>query len=297
MSDQKYQLKKHPKYGYKYIDPAPTLEEIENFYRNEFYSSERPNFNDSALAVQTEDQAFYNYWRNFIAQTISTDSSTRLNELSCLDIGCGWGETLRFFLEKGVTVAGADPSEEAVNFNKKHSINVKLSDFTSLNPFGKKFNFVLLQNVLEHLNCPDEIIDEIKETALLPNGYIVIDVPNEFNKFQVAGQKIHQLDQWWVCPPAHLNYFSATSLENLLQDKGFTIVEKVASFPLEMFLLMGHQYVGHGDIGKNCHNQRVAFEQNLIAQGEEDCLIQFYRSLAEQNLGRQTLIIAKLTNE
>ena len=55
MPDQKYQLKKHASYGYLYVDPSPTQQEIESFYKNEFYSTQRPNFNDSQLAVQQKD--------------------------------------------------------------------------------------------------------------------------------------------------------------------------------------------------------------------------------------------------
>lgn len=293
MSDQKYRLKKHSQYGYFFVDPTPTPQEIESFYKNEFYSTQRPNFNDSQLVVQQKDQSFYNFWREFIIDTVEKDAKRTIENFNCFDIGCGWGETLRFLKTKGANVFGVDPAIEAVSYCQEMGINALNSNFSTLNPFKQKFDFVIMQNVLEHLSTPDTIIDNIITEALTDNGYLVIDVPNEFNAFQQAGQKTHNLEQWWVCPPAHLNYFNADSLETLLVEKGFSIVDKIASFPLEMFLLFGDKYVGDENLGHQCHKKRMAFEHNLINCGEKEAMLNFYRSLAEQNLGRQTLIIAK----
>ena len=33
------------------------------------------------------------------------------------------------------------------------------------------------------------------------DGILLIDVPNEFNDFQVAGRDLHSLNDWWVAPP------------------------------------------------------------------------------------------------
>jgi 2-polyprenyl-3-methyl-5-hydroxy-6-metoxy-1,4-benzoquinol methylase len=293
MSNKKYQLKQNNNYGYLSVDPTPTPQEIESFYKNEFYSSQRPNFNDSQLAVQQKDLQFYTFWREFVVKTIEKNSNRNISSFNCFDIGCGWGETLRFLQEKGANSFGVDPASEAIEYCQKIGINAIKSNFSSFNPFDQKFDFVILQNVLEHLSSPDKVIDDIKSQALVDGGYLIIDVPNEFNAFQEAGQKTHSIDQWWVCPPAHLNYFTASSLESLLTKKGFTIIDKLASFPLEMFLLFGENYVGDEKLGRECHQKRMAFEYNLVNSGQEEALLGFYRSLAKQNLGRQTLIIAK----
>lgn len=293
MSDQKYKLKKHSSYGYHFVDPTPSQQEIESFYKNEFYSSQRPNFNDSQLAVQQKDHQFYNFWREFIVESVEKNANRKINTFDCFDIGCGWGEMLRFLKQKNANAFGVDPAPEAVEYCQEIGINALKSNFSLLNPFDKKFDFVILQNVLEHLSSPDSIIDKIKSQALKDDGYLIIDVPNEFNAFQQAGQQAHNLDEWWICPPAHLNYFSASSLESLLTQKGFTIIDKIASFPLEMFLLFGDKYVGDEKTGRECHLKRMAFERNLVNAGQKETLLGFYRSLAEQNLGRQTLMIAK----
>ena len=37
-------------------------------------------------------------------------------------------------------------------------------------------------------------------------------MPNEFNVFQTTGRDVHGLNDWWVAPPGHLNYFSNDTL-------------------------------------------------------------------------------------
>jgi len=121
---------------------------------------------------------------------------------------------------------------------------------------------------------------------------IIIDVPNEFNVFQMAGRDIHGLSDWWVAPPAHLNYFSRDTLHNLLEGCGYEVKLAEASFPLEMFLLFGDCYVGNSSLGKQCHMKRVEFENNLRRLGHDGKLRDFYQALAGLNLGRQVKIYA-----
>jgi SAM-dependent methyltransferase len=159
--------------------------------------------------------------------------------------------------------------------------------------FGdRRFDVVLLMNVLEHLSDPVQVINDIRQTVLRDGGLLIVEVPNEFNAFQVAGQELHGLTQWWVAPPAHLNYFSASTLSNLLNASGFDVSHVAASFPLEMFLLMGDKYVGDRELGRHCHERRMAFEMNLRRLGRSDVLETFYKALASVDLGRQVIAYA-----
>jgi len=286
-------LEKHPKYGFLQFKPTPSPEEITEFYANEFYSGEYKNFNDSSLEVQMEDREFFEGEWDDIANHISDIFDKPLSGISLLDVGCGWSQALLFFADKGIDCYGFDPAPEAVEYAISKDLNVKLAGMDKMDVFeGKKFDVVLLKNVLEHLANPVEILKEINEKLLNKGGMIIIDVPNEFNVFQTAGRDLHQLGNWWVAPPAHLNYFSKDTLANLLEGTGYEIKLSEASFPLEMFLLFGDCYVGNGDIGKQCHQKRVAFETNLRKSGHTKTLHQFYQALAELNLGRQVTVYA-----
>lgn len=293
MKKKDYQLTPHPEYGFLQITPTPSQEEITQFYANEFYSGEYKNFNDSSLEVQMEDREFYEGSWTDMARHMASIMEKPLDDVSLLDIGCGWAQALLFFSKKGMNCYGFDPAPEAISYGQGKGLTVKHAGMDRMDVFdGIKFDVVTLTNVLEHLANPVDVLSEIKEKVLTPGGLIVIDVPNEFNVFQKAGRDTHALDDWWVAPPGHLNYFSKDTLVNLLEGTGYEIKISESSFPLEMFLLFGDCYVGDNKIGKQCHQKRVAFESNLRKLGYENEMSQFYQALAQLNLGRQIKIYA-----
>jgi len=49
-----------PKFGYKRIDPIPSVEEVEKYYKEDFYSEINPEFNDSSIETQLSDKYFFN---------------------------------------------------------------------------------------------------------------------------------------------------------------------------------------------------------------------------------------------
>lgn len=292
-TNDKYQLLKHPEYEYLYISPTPSAEEITQFYANEFYSGEYKKFNDSSLEVQLEDREFYEGGWSDIASHISEILGKPLESLNLLDVGCGWSQALLFFSSKGMDCYGFDPAPEAIKYGISKGLKVKHAGMDCMNVFeNQKFDVVMLKNVLEHLANPVKVLDEIRKDVLNPGGLIVVDVPNEFNTFQVAGRDLHGLNSWWVAPPGHLNYFTNDTLTSLLLGTGYKVKLSESSFPLEMFLLFGDCYVGDVDLGRKCHQKRVNFEINLRKLGYGNQLKQFYQALAQLNLGRQVTTYA-----
>jgi len=289
-----YSVNINPEFGFLQIKPTPSQEEIMEFYTRDFYSSEYKKFNDSSLEVQIEDKDFLEGRWEDMAHWISKSLEVDISGLDLLDIGCGWSQALLFFKEKGLNCYGFDPAPEAIEYAKRKNLNVRLAGLESMDVFnGKKFDVVMLNNVLEHLPDPIQTLREIKNTILNNGGLLIVEVPNEFNDFQTAAQKLYDLPEWWICPPGHLNYFSKDTLEALLKGLGFKICVAESSFPLELFLLSGDNYVSDPSLGKLCHKKRVAFETNLRKLGKEDTLRNLYQSLAQLNLGRQITIYAK----
>ena len=292
MSKTKYELKPHPEYGFLQIYPSPSTEEITKFYTDEFYSA-HTNFNDSDLEVQTEDRDWLNEQRGEICLSIKEFLARDLAGLDMLDVGCGWGENLLYFQKQGMNCFGFDPAPEAAAYAQKIGLNVVTAGMDKMTVFGERqFDVVSLFNVLEHLADPVGVLKEIRNNVLKPGGLIIIDVPNEFNAFQECAKDIYNLSQWWVVPPSHLNYFSGDSLKALLRGTGFDVKLCEASFPMEIFLLLGDKYVGDGPLGKICHQKRKAFESNLRKTGRSKKLREFYVALAELNLGRQVIAYA-----
>ena len=288
--DKKYKIVTDKEYGYLRADPIPTPEELEVYYREEFYSP-KP-FNDSSLEVQSEGQEYYDTrWDGMYEKC---KSLCKDDKFSVFDIGFGWAQALLYFEAKGVEVSGLEPSPEGVAYARSKGLDVYeagIDDFSVTKE--KRFDVVMMLNVLEHLSHPHETLKSIQKNLLNPGGIVVIEVPNEFSDFQTAAVAEHNLDEWWVCPPHHLNYFSSSSLKSLLEQCDYEVEHIQGSFPMELFLLMGDVYVGNQELGKKCHNKRVEFEKIMRKHNKTEKLMLFYQALAELDLGRTSLVFAR----
>ncbi len=288
-----YTIEKNLEYGFYQITPTPSEEEIADYYAKEFYSSSYPQLNNSSLEIQERDKEFNDAHREDMYHMLCKLVGNNLNGIKILDFGCGWAQTLRFFSTKGADCYGCDPAIEAVQYARSQGLNVVQTKMHSVDVFNEqKFDVVLLLNVLEHLSDPVKTVIEIKSKVLRKGGVLVIEVPNDFNILQQCAVKVHKIKPWWIAPPAHLNYFSRESLTALLSRNGFSIEKIIGSFPLEMFLLFGENYIGDAELGRACHQKRVAFEINLRKHGYAKELELFYSMLADLNLGRQILAYA-----
>lgn len=293
IGNQKINLERHPEFGFLQVKPTPTDEEITRFYAEEFYSSKYKAFNNSSLEVQEADSEFHDAHREDIANTIQRLLNRPIADLKVLDIGCGWGQTMKYLAAQGAHCSGFDPAPEAVAYVQSCGLECVRAGMERMDVFGeRRFDVVMLMNVLEHLSDPVAVVNEIRDLVLDSNGVLIIEVPNEFNAFQVASQELHGLSEWWVAPPAHLNYFSASTLSHMLTSSKFDVRHIESSFPMEIFMLMGDNYVADRSLGRLCHERRMAFEMNLRKKGHTEKLRSFYEALASVDLGRQVIVYA-----
>ena len=118
-------------------------------------------------------------------------------------------------------------------------------------------------------------------------------VPNDYSPFQDALRTACDLPPWWVAPPHHVNYFDFDSLAGLVARCGFEVLRRDATFPIDMFLLMGDNYLGNDELGRACHARRMRFETNLDKAGKGEVKRRLYGALAELGLGREVQILAR----
>lgn len=287
-------LTPHPRYGFLRVDPPPPASEVARFYAEEFYSGDYKRLNDSGLDVQLRDREFYDAHRADICRHLATLTGQPGAGRSLLDVGCGWGRALSVFRDHGFECAGFDPAPEAVAYAVRQGLDVRAAGMDRMDVFaGRRFDVVTMLNVLEHLADPVAVVGELRDRVLSPGGMLVIEVPNEFSALQVAARVQHGLAEWWVAPPAHLNYFNPTTLARLVEGEGYTVRLVHSDFPIELFLLFGDNYVGDPALGRACHERRMRFEASLRASGQTETLDRLYRALASEGLGRQIVLYAE----
>jgi len=272
--------------GFKHALPLPTPTALEQAYRENYYTQEKPNF----LSHAGEDQAWFE-----LSQTDRLEIFARLlapERRRLLDIGCGPGFFLATALKQGWNACGIEPSRQAAAHARGLGAEVTEGFFgaETAAQLGR-FDAINLTNVLEHVPDPAAIL-ELAHGLLDDGGVICVGVPNDFSPLQFAGRAAVGADSWWVAPPHHLNYFDFESLSALLARLGFTAAERMTSFPMEAFLMMGEDYTGNPVLGRACHNKRKSFDMAFEAAGLTATRRAFYRALAGTGLGREAIVIA-----
>jgi len=272
--------------GFKHLDPIPSKEGIEEYYRKSYYQENIPKLLDPQKEAKELRWSNLQYKDRLLTlNEYIEDKSKRL-----LDVGCGNGLFLKFMSENGWEAFGIEPSPKASKYARSLGLNVfntSLEEFVEDKWFSY-FNAINLKCVLEHVPNPIEIL-KICKSLLKDSSMICIEVPNDFNILQLQVHKLGK-PQWWVAIPDHINYFDFHSLEKLLESLAFEIVLRTTDFPMELFLLMGDDYVGNDEVGSKCHQKRMKFELSL----PDELRRNIYISLAKLGIGRSCIVYAKL---
>ena len=91
-----------------------------------------------------------------------------------LDIGSGIGEFLEYYTDS----IGIDIHRDCVTFCKSKGLNCLHADVYKLPFDDNSFDGVLLNNILEHLEKPDDAFSEIKR-VLRNDGKLLIELPGK----------------------------------------------------------------------------------------------------------------------
>lgn len=275
-----------PTYGYRRLDPVPDEAELTEFYESRYYDSLRDRSRGTSLKHLLAGGEESDREREWLHDGLYADVLAMLERHApgrrVLDVGAGIGEFVSAAAEAGFEASGIEPSEEAAATARDRGTDVATTDMAGLTGAEGSFDAVVLMNVLEHV--PDAALTLRQVHALLAAGGVCfVQVPNDFNRLQLTAQEKLGLPSWWVAVPDHVNYFSFESLPRLAAGMGFETVEISTDFPMEMFLLMGMDYVSDPSQGRICHGYRMEFERSVPADVRRD----LYRSLAQQGIGRQ----------
>lgn len=273
--------------GFLQVWPRPTPESQRALYGEKFYEEDKSTY----LSDVDRDRAYWDaIWsiRRGMIEAALPASRRRV-----LDVGSSGGFLLDHFQQQGWRGFGIEPSRNAARHaRERFGLDVFCGELLDFEPGEARFDVVHCAQVLEHVLEPEACVARIAD-LVAPGGVAFIEVPNDFNALQETARAQLGKSAWWVAPDHHLNYFDGTSLSALLARHGLIEIDRVASFPIEMFLLMGEDYVGHPEVGRACHGRRMAFERALIDASRIDELARLYRALAAAGLGRTCGILAR----
>jgi 2-polyprenyl-3-methyl-5-hydroxy-6-metoxy-1,4-benzoquinol methylase len=135
-----------------------------------------------------------------------------------LDIGCGFGETLGYHEARGCDVYGVEADANIRRVAEKFGYNVHIGLFDKTRYEPGFFDYVTMDQVIEHVTDPQQILRDIS-TILKPGGYAILGTPN------ANGWGVHLFGSRWVSwhIPYHLQFFSQSSMELAAKQAGFSL--------------------------------------------------------------------------
>jgi len=167
-------------------------------------------------------------------------------ESAVLDLGCGAGHIGRYLKKhKSCHVVGIDrlPVEPDAGLDRSivHDLNnlslpVKASDY----------DYVLLLDIIEHLNSPEAFMDHLRHTAHSSREtLILVSVPNVaffLTRFMLLlGQ--FNYGRRGILDMTHTRLFTFKSLRHFLQQTGYEVL-RVRGIPAPFPLVFGHGVLG-----------------------------------------------------
>ena len=150
--------------------------------------------------------------------------------LDILDVGCSTGVNGAFLRERmGATVFGVDYEESYCRQAESRLARVFHADLNRVPlsglPFGRRFDYVLFSDILEHLMMPWEALRDAI-SLLKPGGRIIVSVPNVAHWSTLASLGLR--GEWpsrsrGIHDRTHLRFFTRKTLYSLYAECGLDV--------------------------------------------------------------------------
>lgn len=228
----RYSMLNCQKCRHRWIDAEFDSEELEYLYTN-FYP--RSSFKVSDY-VAAESVGGFLSWLDGKARSAYCYVPCGVR---VLDIGCGFCETLGYHASRGCDVYGVEADSNAARIAEKYGFKVHIGLFNPDLYQSDFFDFVTLDQVIEHASDPLKMLEGISK-VLKPGGSAIISTPNSNGllAFILGRRWLH----WHV--PYHLHQFSFSSMELAARRCGLSLARSVTLTPSEwLYYQQLHMFV------------------------------------------------------
>lgn len=220
--------------SYGQVLKRPNKDEVAEFYNipdyythNTYKNTTKNDDNETFL----DKLRLHLSWRFDKGEELSPSNVIPLlksDSLKMIEIGCGNGNNMNKFANKGFSTIGIEPDSKArkVAKEKGHIVYKGTAEELPNVIVNKRFDVVLMSHVLEHCLDINAAILNAKN-LLTDEGVFIVETPN----CESLGFKTQQSEWPWSDIPRHLNFFTVSSLKLILLKHGFSVVtEKYRGF-------------------------------------------------------------------
>ena len=278
-------------FGFYEIRDKPTPEALRDYYARRYYQENRSSYQPAyseAEREHIEGKLCLRHW--VLAQLLNLGETTAARTF--LDVGCGEGWALDYFQRQGWEVLGLDFSSFSLEqFHPGLRGRLRAGDLydglQELIAEGRQFDVLWLDNVLEHVVDPAELLRRC-HALTRPGGVLLVDVPNDFSPLQQHLLAAGHIDRpFWVALPDHLSYFGPEGLRNLAVATGWRTARLLGDQPIDLNLFNpATNYVRDKSLGKAAHQARLEQDNFLLRTAPLPAVAAYYEAMAAVGLGR-----------
>lgn len=199
-----------------YLSPIPPLDEAVRMYEESHRPPATPGHGLTAFAGDTARKVADTWARLWSpAMRMRGEPVEDGHGRSLLSIGCGYGEALQKYVDRGWEVHGVDPDQSAIAWARDHVEGTFTVGTFEEAAFDRRFDYIHSSAVIEH--CYDPLAFLLKARDLLnPGGRLIFLTPN-------AGSAMTRLLRQysiacWV--PFHVVLFTPNGLRALAERAG-----------------------------------------------------------------------------
>ncbi len=210
---------------------------------NKIYYCNNCNFFEAEILDKTQQKKInYNKLLNSVSYLRVINFQKILNKIEIyfkfkpcgLEVGCSTGIFMQLAQERNFKMIGIEPMQSSFNIAKNKNLTVINKYFSKDFFYNKNFDFIIFNDVFEHLPKINEIIGKCKE-LLKDDGLLIINLPISdgilykiskiFNFFGISNffKRLWQFDT----ESPHLYYFNNKNLKNLLSRNNFNFIFQI----------------------------------------------------------------------
>ena len=204
------------------------------------------------------------------------------------------------FADAGWNIAGIDFTNDGLlHFQPELAANLEVGNvFETLEvsfKLGNRYDLIAINNVLEHVIGPVKLLEQLRQ-IMAPNGLLRISMPKDGAWLQQYAVELDVTDRdFWVAYPEHLNYFNNHGLLSILKHVGFSKIDLLADFEIDLFLLPPQtNYRQNKAMGSVAHDIRLKFETQLFRSVTMKEFINFRKASASVGVGRNLIAYVKI---
>ncbi len=213
-----------------FLNPTPNKKELIKYYPSN-YISKGAQIDTRNNMIQLLYNTYYGDGSKILRilfLPIKSLLRTLPDKGTILDVGCGNGKFLELARKRGLSVFGVDPYIE----RDIPSLNIRKVALEETNFKEKVFDYITLNNVLEHVQDPIETLIYCRR-LLKNNGKIIVNIPSSSSlNYKIFGKNWVSLDT-----PRHTFIFSNKTMEIVCKKAGLKI--KKITDKSEPFTIIG----------------------------------------------------------